>query len=313
MIEKVWVEKYRPVNIADTILPERLKILFNKLVSEKNIPNMLFIGSAGTGKTTIAKALANELKADYLLINASEERGIDVLRSKVKDFCVTMSSVTRVPKLIILDEADNMASGTLLALRGFIEQYSSNARFIFTANYKNKFPEPIQSRLQCIDFSWTKDERNQLMKDFFKRLLNILETEKAQVTPDGKKSLAEFIKCLFPDMRKIINEIQKYILSYAEIDIGILSLVDDSKYLEFYKYLKEKSFTKCREWIALNVGEDVESFYMKLYTDLEKVFVNESIPEVILHINDAQNSFGFSKEIICVTLMIKILTTCDFK
>lgn len=268
----LWWEKYRPNKIDDIILPDRVKQTFRKMIETGDIPHLLLVGTSGTGKTTIAKALANETNSDIMVINASEESGVDMLRDKVKRFVMTTSLSNDLHKLVLLDEADNLSTGALRALRGFIEEYHANARFIFTGNYKSKFPKEIVSRLQVVDFVWDKESKEIMMKTFFIKLMDICKKEGIQVTDGGKKATAQYIKNTFPDMRKILNDVALYSKVEKILDEGFVTMMDDNKYNEFYKALKEKNFSAARAWIRSNAVDGPVAFYTKLKDDIDKVF-----------------------------------------
>jgi DNA polymerase III delta prime subunit len=304
----LWEEKYRPEKLDDVIISLNLKKYFKDMIDKKDIPNLLLIGYPGIGKTTIAKVIANELNADYLFINASIERGIDSLRSKVEDFVSTISMTEGIPKIVILDEADNMTSDALKGLRGFIENFSSNARFILTANY-NRFMEAIISRFQVVNFKYTKEESIKIKKQFFKRLIKILESEKIDVTNGGLRILVEYINLKYPGLRKILVDLQKYVKSNGKVDENLLLGIDEKRIEEFYSILKSRDFSICRRWIMDNIGEDNEWLFKQLYDDIERIFDRKSIPDVILIIAEYEyrNHFVQSKEIntaaMCVLLM----------
>ena len=265
----LWVEKWRPRTISDCILPAELKNTFQEFVNQDNIPNMLLSGTAGTGKTTIARALCEELGCDYIVINGSEESGIDVLRTKIKDFASTVSLAGKI-KVVILDEADYLnPNSTQPALRGFIEEFSKNCRFIFTCNYKNRIIPPLHSRTTVIDFKLNKEDRPVVAAKFFKRLQEILTAE--NVTFDNKV-VAELLNKHFPDYRRVLNELQRY-SSSGVIDAGILSSISDDNIKELLTSLREKDFKKMRNWVVNNLDNDPNVLFRKLYDFL--------LPEVV--------------------------------
>jgi len=315
IIEKeLWAEKYRPKTIEDVILPVKYKIMFKNMIANNDIPNMLLVGSPGTGKTTVARAICNELNADMIFINASDDRGIDNLRNKVKVFASTMSASIGVKKIIVLDEADNLSTPAIMALRGFIEQCASNARFIFTANYLQKFPDAIRSRLQTVEFQYTKEEKQQCMRQFAQRIGVILKEEGISVTDNGKKALVEFIKKMYPDMRKILVELNGFAKIDKEINEGLLLYIDSGRIELLYDYLKTKRFVKVREWVKENQLSN-ESIYNQIYTDIERIFVNDSIPVIILLLNKYIYEAGFCMipEINLISCCIEIMNTGVFK
>ena len=240
--EFLWVEKYRPRNISTCVLPSETKKIFIDFVNNNEIPNLLLCGTSGVGKTTVAKALCNELGADSILINGSEERNIDTLRVKVKQFASTVSlTVDGGPKIIILDEADYLnPQSTQPALRGFIEEFSKNCRFIFTCNYKNRIIPPLHSRCSVVDFTIEANQKPQIAAQIFQRILQILTDEKVDY---NEKVVVEVINKFFPDFRRMLNEIQKYSAS-GKIDSGILANLDDESLNELLSFVKEKEFSK---------------------------------------------------------------------
>lgn len=315
--DKIWTEKYRPHDIKDVVLPSKVKSKFIKMIDQKEIQHLLLVGSAGTGKTTCARVFCEMMKADYIFINASDERGIDVLREKVKQFCSRISTNPNVSKIVILDEADNMSSASLMALRGFIEQFQNTSRFVITANYENKLPEPIRSRTLNINFNSNENEKKQMMMEFYKRLFYILENEGKKIDNNGKKILAEFVKEEWPDMRLLINKLQYYLKDNEQIDENFISIFfDEKEYEEFFKLLKEKQFTKVRKWINENIGESgLMNFYRVIEKKLEEKFVVQSIPEAILILQRHQYeaSFSFIKEINMMSCSIQLMANCQFK
>ena len=265
MNEFLWVEKYRPANIADCVLPDRIKQNFEEIVKQGEIPNMLLCRlSAGTGKTTVAKALCNELGVDYILINGSDESGIDVLRTKIRDFASTVSFGGQT-KVVILDEADYLnPNSTQAALRAFIEEFSANCRFIFTCNFKNRIIEPLHSRCAVIDFKLNKDEKQLIASKFMGRLKYVLDEENINYS---EKVVAELLMKYFPDYRRTLNELQRYSKS-GIIDEGILSNIAEVNIKGLVDSLKDKDFKKMRQWVANNVDTDPQGLYRKIYDSL---------------------------------------------
>ena len=264
--EFLWVEKYRPVNISNCVLPTETKKIFIDFVNNNEIPNLLLCGTAGVGKTTVARALCNELGADWILINGSEERNIDTLRVKIKQFASTVSlTVDGGPKIVILDEADYLnPQSTQPALRGFIEEFSKNCRFIFTCNYKNRIIQPLHSRCSVIDFTIEATQKPQIANQIFQRILQILNDENIDY---NEKVVVEVINKFFPDFRRMLNEIQKYSAS-GKIDSGILANLDDESLNELLGFVKGKEFSKMRKWVGLNIHNDPQSIYRKIYDSL---------------------------------------------
>lgn len=305
----LWVEKYRPRRISDCILPDNLKNTFQEFVDQDNIPNMLLSGTAGTGKTTIARALCEELGCDYIIINGSEESGIDVLRTKIKDFASTVSLAGKV-KVVILDEADYLnPNSTQPALRGFIEEFSKNCRFIFTCNYKNRIIPPLHSRTTVIDFKLGKEDRPVVAAKFFKRLTEILEQE--NITFD-KKVVVELLNKHFPDYRRVLNELQRY-SSSGTIDEGVLVNISDANLKELIAALRGKDFKKMRNWVVNNLDNDPNVLFRKLYDVLMPEVVQ--VPQLILLLADYQYKAAFvaDAEINLVACLTEIMAACEMK
>jgi DNA polymerase III delta prime subunit len=310
--EFLYVEKYRPQNIEDTILPQQYKDQFKEFVKQGEIPNLLLSGSAGCGKTTIAKALCNELGADFIVINGSDEgRLIDTLRTKVKNFASTMS-LQGGPKVVILDEADYISADSVQpALRGFIEEFSSNCRFIFTCNYKNRIIPALHSRTTVIDFKISPEEKPKLAQQFMKRVKTILDTE--GVTYDDKV-IAELIMRFFPDFRRILNELQRYGVS-GTIDSGLLSSLTEEKFTPLINMLQEKNWGAMRKWVGQNSDQDFTSLYRKVFNALEVRLEPQSIPAAVLVIADYQYkaAFAMDSEINFTACLTEIMSECKFK
>lgn len=310
--EFLYVEKYRPQNIEDTILPQQYKDQFKEFVKQGEIPNLLLSGSAGCGKTTIAKALCNELGADFIVINGSDEgRLIDTLRTKIKNFASTMS-LQGGPKVVILDEADYISADSVQpALRGFIEEFSSNCRFIFTCNYKNRIIPSLHSRTTVIDFKITPAEKPKLAQQFMKRVKTILDTE--GVTYDDKV-IAELIMRFFPDFRRILNELQRYGVS-GTIDSGLLSSLTEEKFTPLIDMLQEKNWGAMRKWVGQNSDQDFTSLYRKVFNALEVRLEPQSIPAAVLVIADYQykSAFAMDSEINFTACLTEIMSECKFK
>lgn len=305
----LWCERYRPKTVSECILPDTLKRTFQEYVNKKEIPNLLLTGQAGSGKTSLARALCNEVGCDYLFLNGSSENGIDTFRTKITNYASSVS-LSGGKKVIIIDEADFLTPQVFAALRAGIESFSKNCTFILTGNFKNKFPEAIQSRCSSIDFAISKDEKKQLITLLFKRVCNILDTE--NITYD-KPSVAEFITKYYPDNRKILNELQRYSVS-GNIDVGILSQVGDINLKELIKFLKSKDFSKVREWIVMNLDNDYNTVYRKIYDGMYSFLKPSSIPAVVLIIGkyQYQTSFVADPEIQLLCCMTEIMVESEF-
>tara|TARA_Y100000401_G_scaffold114543_1_gene116767 strand:+ start:16487 stop:17425 length:939 start_codon:yes stop_codon:yes gene_type:complete len=307
----LWVEKYRPKNINDCVLPNETKKIFLDFVNNKEIPNLLLCGTAGVGKTTVAKALCNELDADFVLINGSEERNIDTLRVKIKQFASTVS-LGGGPKIVILDEADYLnPQSTQPALRGFIEEFSKNCRFIFTCNYKNRIIPPLHSRCSVVDFTIESSQKPQIANQIFQRTLQILTEENIDY---NEKVVVELINKFFPDFRRVLNELQKY-SSSGTIDSGVLSNLDDESLNEVIGFIKNKEFSKMRKWVALNIHNDPQAIYRKIYDSLFTKMENNSIPQAIIILSDYtyKSAFVADQEVNMVACMTELMMECKIK
>ena len=311
MQEYLWVEKYRPQKIDDCVLPKNLKETFKQFVQTGELPNFLFCGTAGVGKTTVAKALCNEIGAEYLLINGSEESGIDVLRTKIKSFASTVS-LTDSKKVIILDEADYLnPNSTQPALRAFIEEFSNNCRFIFTCNYKNRIIDPLHSRCSVIDFKIENAEKQQIAASFFKRVMNILTQE--NIVAD-QKVVAELVTKHFPDWRRVLNELQRYSVS-GKIDSGILLNVTEESFKQLITNLKDKNYTEVRKWVAKNGDSDTINIFRQLYDTSSVNMEAASIPQLVLILADYQYKAAFvaDHEVNLMAALTEIMAQCKMK
>jgi len=307
--EFLWVEKYRPKTIEDCVLPADIKQTFFDIKDE--IPNMILTGTAGTGKTTIAKALCEMHNCDYILINGSEESGIDVLRTKIKNFASTVS-LQGGNKVVILDEADYLnAQSTQPALRGFIEEFHKNCRFIFTCNYKNRLIAPLHSRCTVIDFKIPPSERPRLASVFMARLMMILGDEGIKYNTEV---LQELVMKHFPDFRRTINELQRYAVS-GSIDVGILSNVAEESLQELLGHVKAKRFTDMRKWVAQNVDNDPVKLFRKIYDNLYDVLEPQSIPQAVIIIADYsyKSAFVVDQEVNLVAALTELMMECRWK
>jgi DNA polymerase III delta prime subunit len=309
----IWVEKYRPKTIEDCILPENIKKTFSDFLNKGEIPNMLLCGPPGVGKTTVAKALCNELGVDVYVINGSDEgRFLDTVRNNAKNFASTVSlSSDAKHKVVIIDEADNTGNDVQLLLRAFIEEFAGNCRFIFTCNYKNKIIEPLHSRCAVVEFGIRGKEKTHLAGSFFKRLQNILDAEGVRYDP---KVLAELINKHFPDWRRVLNECQRYSVG-GEIDSGILASFSDVAVNDLIKYLKEKNFTEVRKWVVANLDNDSSIILRRVYDALYSVLLPQSIPAAVLIIAKYQYQIAFvaDQEINLLAALIEIMAECEFQ
>ena len=309
----IWVEKYRPKTIDDCILPDSIKKTFKDFLNRGEIPNMLLAGPPGVGKTTVAKALCNELGVDFYVINGSDEgRFLDTVRNNAKNFASTVSLSSEAKhKVVIIDEADNTGNDVQLLLRAFIEEFAGNCRFIFTCNYKNKILEPLHSRCTVIDFSIRGKEKQQIAANFFQRLNFILEQERIET---DKKVLVELINKHFPDWRRILNECQRYSVS-GKIDSGILAAFSDVAVNDLIKNLKEKNFPEVRKWVNNNMDNDTSVLFRRIYDSLYKSLVANTIPAAVLVIAKYQYQMAFvaDQEINMLACLTEIMVECEFK
>ena len=305
MNEFLWVEKYRPQIIADIVMPSHIKATFEDIVSGGELHNMLLTGTAGLGKTTVAKALCNELDLDFLLINGSEEGNIDTLRNKIKQFASTVS-LSGGYKVVILDEADYLnPQSTQPALRGFIEEFSSNCRFILTCNFKNRIIEPLHSRCSVIEFNIAKKDMPPLLSLFMKRVEYILDAE--GVTYD-KQVIADLIMKHMPDWRRVLNELQRYSTS-GSIDTGILVSISETSINDLMQHIKHKDFKRMRQWVADNMDTEPASIFRKIYDNMYEYINPKSIPQLVLILADYQykNAFVADHELNLVACLTEIM------
>ena len=309
----LWVEKWRPKKVEDCILPEDTKKTFLDFIEKGEIPNLLLSGPPGIGKTTIAKALCNELGADYYVINGSDEgRFLDTVRNQAKNFASTVSlQGNDRHKVIIIDEADNTGNDVQLLLRANIEAFYSNCRFIFTCNYKNKIIEPLHSRCAVIDFTIKGKQKQQLAGSFFKRLQTILDHEKIEY---DQKVVAELVSKHFPDFRRVLNECQRYSTG-GKIDSGILASFSDVSVNELIKNLKDKNFSEVRKWVVSNLDNDASSLLRRVYDSCYDCLLPQSIPAAVLVIAKYQYQCAFvaDQEINLLAALTEIMVECEFK
>jgi len=313
MSDFIWVEKYRPKTIEECILPENIKKTFRDFLNTGEIPNMLLAGPPGVGKTTVAKALCNELGADFYVINGSDEgRFLDTVRNNAKNFASTVSLSSEAKhKVIIIDEADNTGNDVQLLLRAFIEEFANNCRFIFTCNYKNKILEPLHSRCAVVEFGIKGKEKAQIASQFFKRLNDILEKEKVET---DKKVLAELINKHFPDWRRVLNECQRYAVS-GKIDSGILASFTDINVNDVIKNLKTKNFPEVRKWVNSNLDNDSTVLLRRVYDALYEVLDGPSIAACVLIVSKYQYQAAFvaDQEINLLAALTEIMVECSFR
>ena len=309
----LWTEKYRPKKIEDCILTENIKKTFNDFLNKGEIPNLLLCGPPGVGKTTVAKALCNELGVDFYVINGSDEgRFLDTVRNQAKNFASTVSlQATGKHKVIIIDEADNTGNDVQLLLRANIETFHKNCRFIFTCNYKNKIIEPLHSRCAVVEFGIKGKEKAQLAGSFFKRIQDILDAEGIKY---DQKVLAELINKHFPDWRRVLNECQRYSVG-GEIDSGVLASFSDISVNDLIIHLKSKNFSEVRKWVVANLDNDSSVILRRVYDSCYDCLSPESIPAAVLVIAKYQYQIAFvaDQEINLLAALTEIMVECEFK
>jgi len=309
----IWVEKYRPQKVVDCILPERIKGFFTEIAKGNwhDAPNMLLSGGAGCGKTSVAKALCSEMGIDSIIINCSEDGNIDTLRTKIRNFasCISLSGGGKV---VILDEFDYANPQSMQpALRGFMEEFAKNCRFILTCNYKNKVIAPLHSRCTCIDFRYDSKEKKELSSQFFERVKFILENENVKY---DDKVIARLVVKYVPDFRRLLNELQRYSTSGA-IDSGILSETGDIRIEELMTHMKSKNLTEIRKWSFSNLDNDQSIIFRKIYDSLFENLDTASIPSAVIIIADYQykSAFVADQEINLVACITQLALECNFK
>lgn len=307
----LWVEKYRPRKISDTILVDELKKTFQQFVDQENVPNLLLTGGAGVGKTTAARAMLEELQCDYIVINGSMNGNIDTLRNDIQSFASSVS-LQGGRKYVILDEADYLnPNSTQPALRNFMEEYSKNCGFILTCNFKNKIIEPLHSRCSVIEFKFDKQEKVQLAAQLFKRACQILKEENI---PYEQAVVAEVVKKYFPDNRRVLNELQRYSAT-GSIDAGILTNFQQTSLTNLVESLKEKNFTEARKWVAENSDADPATVFRQIYDTSSDFIASSSIPQLVLILADYQYKAAFvaDHEINMTACLTEIMANCEFK
>ena len=309
----LWVEKYRPKTIEDCILPESTKEIFQGFLEQSEIPNLLLAGTAGVGKTTVAKALCETLGTDYLVINGSDEgRFLDTVQNQAKVFASTVSlTSTAKHKVIIIDEADNTTHDVQLLLRACIEEFQKNCRFIFTCNYKNKIISPLHSRCSVVDFTLKGKEKATMAGAFFNRVKTILDSEGVNYEP---KVVAEVVQKHFPDFRRTLNELQRY-SSSGKIDTGILGVSNDINITNLVGYIRKKEFTNMKKWVTQNMDNEPVAIMRKIYDNLYNHFDPKSIPEAVLVISEYQykSAFVVDQEINMVAFLTELMMRCEVK
>jgi len=312
MEQYLWVEKYRPQKIDDCILPEGTKKTFKEFVASGQLPNFLLSGTAGVGKTTVAKALCNEIGAEFIVINGSDEgRSIDTLRTTIKQFASTVS-LTDARKVVIVDEADYMnADSVQPALRNFIEEFSNNCRFIFTCNFKNRIIEPLHSRCSVVEFKVSNTDKPKIAAQFFKRVTDILSEENVQF---DQKVVAEVVSKHFPDFRRVLNELQRYAVS-GQIDSGILVNMSDESFNSLIKSLKDKNYKEVRMWVAQNSDMGTNQLFRSLYDKSSELLEPSTIPQLVLILADYQYKAAFVAdiELNIMAAMTEVMVQCKFK
>ena len=307
----LWVEQYRPSDVSSCILPKNLKDTFSKFVVQGDVPNLILSGGSGVGKTTVAKAMLDELDCTHMMINGSEESGIDVLRTKIKNFASTVS-LHGGRKYIILDEADYLnPQSTQPALRGFMEEFHKNCGFVLTCNYKNRLIEPLHSRCSVIEFTIPNSEKPKLASEFMKRVAVILDEQKVKY---DERVVAEVINKYFPDWRRILNELQRYAPS-GTIDAGILVNIAEVNIKELMVSMKNKEFTNVRKWVVDNLDNDPVKLYRRIYDNLYNYVDGSSIPHVVVILADYQYKSAFSadQEINMLACLTEIMAKVNFK
>ena len=307
----LWVEKYRPHTIADTVLPPNLQATFQQFVNDQSIPNLLLTGRAGVGKTTVARAMLDQLGADYIIINGSMHGNIDTLRTDILNFASTVS-FSGGRKYVILDEADYLnPNSTQPALRNFMEEYSRNCGFILTCNFKNKLIDPLISRCSVIEFAIPKEDKPKLAMRFYKRVIEILKKENVEAEP---KAVAGVIEKHFPDWRRVLNELQRYSAT-GKIDVGILTNLQEDSFKQLVGFLKNKEFSNVRKWVGENSDVDTTTFFRKFYDQASDLMDSPSIAQLVLILAkyQYQSAFVADHEINIAACLTEIMVECSFK
>jgi DNA polymerase III delta prime subunit len=306
----LWVERYRPKTVEEAILPQQLKATFQQFVDQKHIPNLLLTGTAGVGKTTIARAMLEQLDCDYIIINGSMNGNIDTLRTEIMSFASSVS-FHGGRKYVILDESDYLTAATQSALRNFMEEFSKNCGFILTCNFPNRIIEPIHSRCAVIDFKINNSEIPKLASQFFKRASSILKSNNIDFDPPV---VAEVINKHFPDWRRVLNELQRY-SAVGKIDSGILINLTESSFKELIQLLKNKKFTEMRKWVTENLDLSPNEVFKTFYDTAVDFMVPKSIPELVLLLSkyQYQSTFAVNQEINTAAFLTEVMMSCEFK
>lgn len=305
----LWVEKYRPTTVDETILPSFYKKAFKSYLEQGSIPNLILSGSPGIGKTTVAKAMVEELGASYMMLNGSLEANKDSLRNEIKEFA-SSTSMKGGRKYVILDEADHLTHHIQPALRNFMEEFAANCGFILTCNYKHRIIEPLHSRCSLVEFKFTKEEKNEIIKQVYHSILKILDTENIEY---DKKVVAEVIKKYFPDLRKMLNELQKYSVN-GKIDTGVLTDFDEISLKKLLQHIKDKNFNQMRDWVATSDVDQQEVFH-KLYEVSNKYFTPSSAAQLVLILADYQDKAtrAVNPDINLAAALVEMSIQLDFK
>jgi DNA polymerase III delta prime subunit len=305
----LFVEKYASKSVEECILPKSIKKVFLEIEKSGNVPNMILAGPPGVGKTNLCKALANSLDRDFMIINGSDERSIDVIRNKVKNYASTVSLSNTGKKILLIDEGDNLTNDSQLALRAAIEELQSNCSFIFTCNYKNRIDPALHSRCPVIDFVIPNKEKPELAKQFFDKIVYILEQE--NIKCENQNIISKLLIKYFPDFRRTLNVLQKY-SNTGYIDTSVLAQATDIKISSLYEYLKNKNFTEVRKWVVDNLDNDPNMILRKFYDGLDNVMVKHSIPQAILIVHDHMGKNVVDNEVNLVACFIKIMIECEW-
>jgi DNA polymerase III delta prime subunit len=305
----LFVEKYASKSVEECILPKSIKKVFLQIEKSGNVPNMILAGPPGVGKTNLCKALANSLDRDFMIINGSDERSIDVIRNKVKNYASTVSLSNTGKKILLIDEGDNLTNDSQLALRAAIEELQSNCSFIFTCNYKNRIDPALHSRCPVIDFVIPNKEKPELAKQFFDKIVYILEQE--NIKCENQNIISKLLIKYFPDFRRTLNVLQKY-SNTGYIDTSVLAQATDIKISTLYQYLKNKNFTEVRKWVVDNLDNDPNMILRKFYDGIDNVMVKHSIPQAILIVHDHMGKNVVDNEVNLVACFIKIMIECEW-